>query len=134
MQGTDTVESPAGIRPLRLRVWLLILLAPLVLSSLAACSSPASIDPTGATVIDVRTPAEFAEGHLAGAVNIDVQAAGFRDQVASLDKQARYILYCRSGSRAGTALSDMEGWGFTDVTNAGGLSDASRATGLDIVK
>lgn len=83
----------------------------------------------GAAVIDVRTPEEFSTGHLRGASNIDVQAADFHERVGELDKDASYVLYCRSGSRAGAAADMMTDMGFTDVVNAGGY-DALAAAGL----
>lgn len=83
----------------------------------------------GATVIDVRTPEEFATGHLRGATNIDVQAADFHERVGDLDKGASYVLYCRSGSRAGAAADMMMDMGFTEVVNAGGY-DTLAAAGL----
>jgi phage shock protein E len=85
------------------------------------------------TIIDVRTPAEYAEGHLDGAVNIDVQAADFADRIAELPTDAEYVVYCRTGSRAGAAVAQMTALGFTDVTNAGSLADASASTGVAIV-
>lgn len=48
-------------------------------------------------MIDVRTPAEFASGHLEGAINIDVQSPDFDQQVAQLDPSATYLVYCRGG-------------------------------------
>jgi rhodanese-related sulfurtransferase len=85
-------------------------------------------------VIDVRTPDEFASGHLAGALNIDVEGADFAGAIASLDKTGTYVLYCRSGHRAGIALDTMKSLGFTNLTNAGAIADASTATGLAIVQ
>jgi len=102
----------------------------------ASSSTPAgvTIDPTGATIIDVRTPSEYADGHLQGAVNIDIQGADFASKIAAYPKDGKYILYCRSGVRAGNAQQLMKSMGFTDVTNAGGYAAASKATGLPIVK
>ena len=97
------------------------------------CSAEEPMDTTGATIIDVRTPAEYAQGHLDGAVNIDVQSPDFMTRIAGYDKDGRYIVYCRSGVRAGQAQSMMTDAGFTDVTNAKGMSDASKVTGLPIV-
>lgn len=54
----------------------------------------------GVTVIDVRTPAEFAQGHIPGAINMDVQGPDFAQQVARLDPQGKYALYCHSGNRS----------------------------------
>ena len=77
----------------------------------------------GRTVVDVRTPSEFAAGHLAGAQNIDVEAADFGTRIAALDKNAPYLLYCRSGRRSAIAAEQMKAAGFTDVVDAGALTD-----------
>ena len=74
-------------------------------------------------VVDVRTDAEFNEGHLPQARHIPhtiiLQGEGFAD----LDKTKPVVLYCRSGGRAGQAKAFLEAQGFTDVTNAGGISE-----------
>lgn len=85
-------------------------------------------------VIDVRTPSEFASGHLKGAVNIDLSDVDFASQIAALDATTKYVVYCRSGNRSATAVSYMEDAGITQVTDAGGLNDASDSTGLAVVK
>lgn len=100
---------------------------------LTACAEP--VDMTKVTaVIDVRSAGEYAAGHLEGAINIDVEANDFMDKVMQLDTAGTYVLYCHSGRRAGIALDQMKGMGFTNVTNAGGLSDAAGSTGLAIVQ
>ena len=101
--------------------------------SLSGCSSQSVDMNTVTAVIDVRTPAEFAEGHLDGAANISWEDPTFADQVASLDKNGVYVLYCRSGNRAGQALEAMTSMGFSNLTNAGGVDDASALTGIAIV-
>ena len=72
-------------------------------------------------VIDVRTPEEFAAGHLAGAQNIDVQSSDFATRIAALDSGAAYLVYCRSGNRSAAAAAAMAASGFTDVVDGGGL-------------
>jgi rhodanese-related sulfurtransferase len=79
------------------------------------------------TVIDVRSPAEYAEAHVAGALNIDVDGASFADQIAELDPEEPYLVYCRSGNRSAQAAEQMADAGFTDVADAGGLADLARA-------
>ena len=101
---------------------------------LSGCSSQTVDISTVTAVIDVRTPAEFAEGHLDGAVNINWEDIGFADEVSALDKDGVYVLYCRSGNRAGQAIDAMTSMGFTNLTNAGGVDAASAFTGLDIVQ
>lgn len=110
-------------------------IATLAVGSLSACSAE-KIDMTSvAAVIDVRTPEETAAGYLEGALLFDIQGAEFNTQLASLDKAANYVIYCRSGNRAGAAIDQMKSAGFTGtLTNAGALSDAASATGLKIVQ
>jgi rhodanese-related sulfurtransferase len=80
------------------------------------------------TVIDVRTPAEYAAGHLAGAHNIDVEAGDFADRIAALDTGGAYLVYCRSGRRSAEAARRMAEAGFSDVVDGGGM-DALVAAG-----
>jgi rhodanese-related sulfurtransferase len=117
------------------------ILCSLVLTVLAAgCGSddsPASAGTPGsgsAVVIDVRTPAEFAAGHLDGARNIDSASATLETDLKALDLDGEYQLYCRSGARAGAVLQLMKDLGFTNVTNLGSLEKAADATGMEIVK
>lgn len=71
-------------------------------------------------VIDVRNPDEFGAGHIAGAVNIAVEAADFGARIADLDRESPYLVYCRSGRRSALASDLMAAAGFTDVVDAGG--------------
>jgi phage shock protein E len=79
------------------------------------------------TVIDVRTPTEFAAGHVSGALSIDVEAADFRERLAGLDRDTPYLLYCRSGRRSAIAAEILAEEGFTDVIDAGAFEDLARA-------
>ncbi len=73
------------------------------------------------TVIDVRTPEEFAAGHVVGATNINVESADFDATIEKLDASDSYLVYCRSGRRSAMAADLMKTAGFTDVADAGGL-------------
>lgn len=86
-----------------------------------------------AVIVDVRTPAEYAEGHVDGAVNIDVQDPAFAERIESLDEGAPTFVYCRTGNRSAAAAAQMTQAGFTDVTDLGSVEDAARATGLPVV-
>lgn len=125
------------VRRLRLHV-----LLPLVLGlTLAACSrgvgDSSIVEPSevvtavedGAVLVDVRTPAEFAAGHLDGALNIDLQSPDFEERIGALDKSEKYVVYCRSGNRSRTAAEVMFDKGFDDVVNGGGY-DALSAAGI----
>jgi phage shock protein E len=79
-------------------------------------------------VIDVRTPSEFAAGHVAKARNIDVQAGDFAATIATLDKSGAYLVYCHSGRRSALAAGQMAAAGFVDIVD-GGAMDALVAAG-----
>ena len=66
-------------------------------------------------VLDVRTPAEYAQGHIAGAVNVDFKAADFADKVDKLDKNTAYIVHCRSGKRSSGSLAILKDKGFGSI-------------------
>ncbi|MBD3752142.1 MAG: rhodanese-like domain-containing protein [Micrococcales bacterium] len=118
----------------RIRLALAALAAVVLATSLAACSATPSVEvPEGAVIIDVRTPDEYAEGHLEGAINVNLQSGSFEQQIAEQPLDGTYIVYCRTGNRSAQAVSIMTDLGFTDVTDAGGVSDASAATGIPIV-
>ena len=51
-------------------------------------------------LIDTRTPEEFAEGHIPGAINIDINSPDFDERISSLDKSRRVAVYCRGGRRS----------------------------------
>jgi phage shock protein E len=102
-------------------------LATLLLAGCGGGSTDATADPKAFTaVIDVRTPAEFAEEHVEGAVNLDVQAADFATKVAALDPAGTYLVYCRSGNRSAAAAATMTSAGLR-VTDGGGLTDMKDA-------
>ena len=78
----------------------------------------------GAVLLDVRRPDEFAQGHLPGAVNMEVTAPDFAQRVAALDKTAPTYVYCRSGARSAKAAEQLAQAGFAHVTNMlGGVLD-----------
>jgi rhodanese-related sulfurtransferase len=110
--------------------------------SVAGCSSSTSNVNEGVgnaqpavppVIIDVRTPEEYAEGHLQGAVNFNVESDEFETQISLLDKNSTYQVYCRSGNRSATAVRQMEDLGFLHVTDLGGLDEASQATGKTVI-
>ena len=111
----------------------------------AACSSSDSNHSSDTTVIDVqlvpagkvidvRTAEEFAEGHVKGARNLDIRNGDFEKALASLDKEASYSVYCRSGNRSATAVELMRNAGFTNVVDLGAVEEAAQALALPIVQ
>ncbi len=86
-----------------------------------------------AVIIDVRTPEEYAEGHLEGAVLMDLNSGDFAQTMPTLDPEGEYLVYCRSGNRSGQAVSLMKDAGFTNVTDLGSFKSASKTTGIPLV-
>lgn len=68
-------------------------------------------------ILDVRTAKEFADGHVAGAVNIDVNQTDFAQKIDQLDRSKTYIVYCRSGRRSRKAVGIMAAKGFKNLYN-----------------
>lgn len=74
-----------------------------------------------AVIVDVRTPGETAQGVIKGAtVFANINGANFAQQIAQLDKNKTYIIYCRSGARSSSAADYMVSQGFTKVYNLSG--------------
>ena len=79
-------------------------------------------------VLDVRTPAEFAAGHLPGAINLDWKAKDFAEKVAALDKSKTYMVHCAVGGRSRSACEKMIKLSFPNVYNLeGGIMAWQRA-------
>lgn len=78
----------------------------------------------GVVTLDVRTPGEFSQGHIQGAMNIDVESSAFDSEIAKLDKTKTYAVYCHSGRRSGIATQTMAKMGFKHLYNLeNGLAD-----------
>ena len=87
-----------------------------------------------AVVIDVRTPEEFADGHIAGAKNVDFFSKSFREELGQLDKDAPIVMHCQSGGRSGQALPIFKELGFTKVFHMNGGFRAWSSAGLPVTK
>ncbi|WP_315509397.1 rhodanese-like domain-containing protein [Alloprevotella tannerae] len=76
---------------------------------------------TSAIILDVRQPEEFAEGHLAQAINLDwLNQTVFINGLAKLNKQKTYYIYCRSGRRSQAAAGKLKAEGFQVIDLKGG--------------
>ncbi len=71
----------------------------------------------GALLVDVRTPGEFAEGHVKGSVNIPLDKVTM--ELEKFKNKKNIIVFCRSGNRSGQAKTILEQQGITNVTNGG---------------
>lgn len=85
-------------------------------------------------IIDVRTPEEYADGYIAGAVNLDYYSETFRDELDRLDKNKTYLVYCRTGRRSAGARDMMAELGFMKVYNMTGGTVQWAKEGLPMVK
>ncbi|MEO8108348.1 MAG: rhodanese-like domain-containing protein [Actinomycetes bacterium] len=92
------------------------------------------VDDGNAVILDVRTPDEFAAGHLQGAININVESSDFDAKVAGLDESAETLVYCQTGNRSGVATDQMAELGFTDMSDLQGGIEAWAAAGESVVQ
>jgi phage shock protein E len=82
---------------------------------------------TDFVIVDVRTPAEFAAGHLAGAVNVDFRASEFEAKLTRLNRGTSYLIYCRVGHRSANAVPVFKRLGFVSVFDMkGGITEWQR--------
>jgi phage shock protein E len=95
----------------------------LILKVLLTRRAPASVVAekleAGATVVDVRSEAEFRGGAYAGAINVPLQTLS--DRLQRIPKDRPVVVYCASGSRSAMAARVLKKAGYADVSNAGGL-------------
>lgn len=89
--------------------------------------------PAGVVILDIRTPEEYAEGHLEDSIMIDFYAADFQDRLDELDKTVPYLVYCRSGNRSATAVGMMEDLEFLEIYEMDGGIVAWAEAGLPYV-
>lgn len=76
---------------------------------------------SGALLVDVRSPAEFAGGHIEGAINVPLQTLGANMKKLG-DKERPVVVYCASGVRSSSAAGMIKGAGYADVRNLGAKS------------
>lgn len=76
------------------------------------------------TIVDVRTPDEFAQGNISRSINIDIISNNFKAEILKLDKNSPVVVYCQSGGRSKRAMNAMKDLGFNKVFNySGGYSE-----------
>lgn len=114
---------------------------------LSACSSGSSAvtdlgaqefqsktEEASVVILDVRTSGEFDQGHIQGAINIDVEGPDFESRIADLDKSATYAVYCQSGRRSGIATQLMSDKGFASLFNLRDGVQSWISAGLPLVR
>jgi len=79
------------------------------------------------TIIDIRTPREYTQGYIEGAININYYDKTFLEQIAKLDKNKPIYIYCRSGNRTSSAAKKLKKLGFLEVNDLqGGIMSWAR--------
>lgn len=95
------------------------------------------------TLLDVRTPEEFASQHIDNATNININGEDFENKIKTLDKNKPVYVYCLSGGRSAKAMNKLSDLGFKEVYNleggimkwnAEGLSKAKTAEGMTLAQ
>ncbi len=89
---------------------------------------------TPCRIMDVRTPEEYASGHLDGAMNLDVQSDGFVMGVGAFRKQDAILVYCQGGVRSRRAAEQLRAMGFTRVYDLCGGLNAWSESGKTVVR
>lgn len=77
----------------------------------------------GYLILDVRSPEEFAERHIPGAINLPNEAIGVEEISELPDKEQRILVYCRSGNRSKQAAEKLAKLGYTNIVEFGGIKD-----------
>jgi len=83
-------------------------------------------------IIDVRSPEEYSENHIKNALNINY-SQNFEQEIEKLDKNKKYLIYCRSGHRSSNATKIMIKSGFKDIHNLSGGIRKWKSYGLSLV-
>jgi phage shock protein E len=102
---TEAVAAPVDV----------VVEAPTAPGRVDAVMFSALVATAGVTVIDVRTPEEFAQGHIQGAVNYNVEGPDFANQIMALDPAGIYAVYCQSGNRSQPAVSQLNDIGIDSI-------------------
>jgi rhodanese-related sulfurtransferase len=121
--------SPADLRTFNQRAMRLRILPFLLVAALAQATCTAQSDrldvatfqvriqAEGSQLVDVRTPEEFAKGHIAGATNNDWLEDGFLNRAKTLDKSKPVLVYCAAGGRSEDAMEALKTAGFSQVVD-----------------
>lgn len=88
----------------------------------------------GYELLDLRTPEEFDNGHIEGAKNIDFKHPDFNSMLEELEKDKKYLLYCRTGNKSGQTLDLMKEREFEEAYNMIGGIVEWNDEGYDVVK
>lgn len=110
--------------------------APLAAGNISVRDAAALLQnaPAGLIILDVRTPQEFREGHLAGARNVDFFGGRFEMETADLPRDATLLIYCRSGKRSAAAAETLGEAGMNRILHMYQGIEGWKDAGLPLVK
>lgn len=94
-----------------------------VVEKISAEEAKKRMEAGGVTIVDVRTPEEYADGYIPDAVNVPNEAIGTEMPEALPDKEAKLLVYCRSGRRSAEAAEKLAKIGYEHVADFGGIMD-----------
>ncbi|MEJ4089417.1 rhodanese-like domain-containing protein [Galbibacter orientalis] len=83
----------------------------------------------GFVLIDVRTPEEYAQGFIGGAINMDMKNKSFISNIQQIDKNKKVYLYCKAGGRSAKASKVLDSLGYKNIINLEGGFDAWKEAG-----
>lgn len=89
---------------------------------ISAQDAKSIIDSEDVIILDVRTPEEYNSGHIENAVLLPVTEITDKAEEVLPDKDAKILVYCRSGNRSATAAKDLINMGYTNVFDFGGIN------------
>jgi rhodanese-related sulfurtransferase len=116
---------------MNIRKWMACIFSPLIM---AGCQSEPVTLPERYTLLDVRTPDEYAAGHLQGAVLVPHTTIREKIGAAVPDQQTQILLYCRSGRRSAIAYQTLVELGYAKVLDLGSMDAAAKKTKLSEVR
>lgn len=85
-------------------------------------------------ILDIRTPGEFQSGHLQSAILIDFYSQTFADRLSRLDKEKKFLIYCRSGNRSTRSLEIFKKLKFQKVYHMANGISTWKSEGFPVVK
>lgn len=96
-------------------------------------NQPTTAPYDGAVIIDVRSPGEFASGHVEGALNLPLDRLAQNYKAVAPDKEKQIVVYCLSGARSAHAMQFLKTQGYANVFNGGSVGAVARTIGRKVV-
>ena len=105
----------------------------MISDSLSAAEFKKKVDSGEYNLIDIRTRDEYMNERIADVPNIDIYEDDFDERLSYLDKESKYLIYCRSGTRTKMGLQRMRALGFPEVYDLGGGIKEWKKAGFETI-